>query len=120
MRVKKLILVALPVLCLIGCGHRDEMLKAIEKEYAILDYDTLRVEHDIVKKMVDEQQRVANSMQWINFATGVVSALLVGHGSSGDSENKQLQYDKLRLEALSNLLNYKKQMTVTNSSMKPA
>ena len=102
--MKKLIL-AFSFLCLAGCGpSREEMVKTIEDEYSVLDYDILKVEQDLLTQMVAEQEKSLTAMNVASIAVGLLSIATTGSGSFSTAGSEQLNKDKLRLEALTNLV----------------
>ena len=101
--MKKLVL-ACGFLLLAGCGHREETIKAIENEYSVLDYETLKMEQDLLNQMVEEQERSLSKMNMASIAIGAFAMALTGSGSIQTAGSQQLDEDKLRLEALTNLL----------------
>ncbi len=102
--MKKLVL-AFCILSLAGCGpSREEMVKTIEDEYSVLDYDILKVEQDLLTQMVAEQEKSLAAMNVASIAVGLLSIATTGSGGFSTSGSKQLEADKLRLEALTNLL----------------
>jgi len=102
--MKKLVL-AFCVLCLTGCGpSREEMVKTLEDEYSVLDYDILKVEQDLLTQMVAEQEKSLNAMNVASIAVGLLSIATTGSGRISTAGSKQLEADKLKLEALTNLV----------------
>lgn len=102
--MKKLVL-AFCILSLAGCGPgREEMVKTIEDEYSVLDYDILKVEQDLLTQMVAEQEKSLAAMNVASIAVGLLSIATRGNGSFSTSGSEQLKEDKLRLEALTNLV----------------
>ncbi len=106
--MKKLVL-AFCVLSLTGCGSsHEERIRAIEDEYSVLDDDILRVEQDLLTQMVAEQEKSLMAMNVASIAIGLLSIATRGSGGFSTSGSKQLDEDKLRLEALTNLLDERK------------
>ena len=104
LQMKKLVL-AFCVLSLAGCGpSREEMVKTIEDEYSVLDYDVLKVEQDLLTQMVAEQEKSLAAMNAASIAVGLLSIATTGSGGFSTSSSKHLEEDKLRLEALTNLV----------------
>lgn len=102
--MKKIVL-AFCVLGLTGCGtSREEKIRAIEEEYSVLDYDVLKVEQDLLTQMVAEQKKSLAVMNVASIAVGLLSIAATGSGGFSTSGSKQLEEDKLRLEALTNLV----------------
>ena len=102
--MKKVVL-AFCVLSLVGCGSsREEMVKTIEEEYSVLDYDILKVEQDLLTQMVAEQEKSLAAMNVASVAVGLLSFATRGVGGFATADSKQLEADKLRLEALTNLV----------------
>lgn len=102
--MKKVIL-AFCVLSLAGCGpSREEKIRAIEEEYSVLGYDILKVEQDLLEQMVAEQEKSLEAMNVASVAVGLLSFATRGGGGFATADSKQLEADKLRLEALTNLV----------------
>ncbi len=102
--MKKLIL-AFCIFSLTGCGSsREERIRAIEDEYSVLDCNVLKVEQDLLTQMVAEQEKSLAAMNVASIAVGLLSIATTGSGGFSTSGSKQLEEDKLRLEALTNLV----------------
>ena len=97
------------LLLLVGCGpSRNELVNKIAAEYSVLDCDTLRLEYELLDKMIKEERRAQEKTALTNLAVGIVSTLIRGYGGSQaqDKEKQEKLYkDELRLEAIKGLVN---------------
>lgn len=106
--MRKLILTC-GFLLLAGCSHHEEFIKTIEDEYSALDYDILKVEQDLLTQMVEEQEKSLQTMNAASLAIGLLSIATTGSGSVKTANSPKLEEDRLRLKALTNLLDEREQ-----------
>lgn len=92
---------------LTSCGpNREDEIRLVQEEYSALDCDSIRLEHELLGKMIEEENRSNVKTAAVNIAVGVISFLATRSGgfSIGNGDDKEAYKKALRLEALTNLV----------------